>query len=151
MLFWFSYYIQLLQTNSTCSCLDSNLFLLSTITCFSIYIFPLQQKHTLIWTAILLVTNFHPSESYPFPRTWSTVQYFLCILLFIILMLLIRFWILLHIHVQLYRWDLTSGKFYSNSYVFWNVHHCDGWRMKDQLDVTCYFISLLMCSTCFGH
>jgi len=26
-----------------------------------------------------------------------------------------------------------------------------GWRMKDQLDVTCYFISLIMCSTCFGH
>jgi len=25
------------------------------------------------------------------------------------------------------------------------------WRMKDQLDVTCYFISLLMSSTCFGH
>ena len=25
-----------------------------------------------------------------------------------------------------------------------------GW-MKDQLDVTCYFISLLMCSTCFRH
>ena len=23
--------------------------------------------------------------------------------------------------------------------------------MQDQLDVTCYFISLLMCSTCFGH
>ena len=23
--------------------------------------------------------------------------------------------------------------------------------MKDQLDVTCYFISLLMCSKCFGH
>jgi len=22
---------------------------------------------------------------------------------------------------------------------------------KDKLDVTCYFISLLMCSTCFGH
>jgi ABC-type proline/glycine betaine transport system permease subunit len=28
---------------------------------------------------------------------------------------------------------------------------CTSWRMKDQLDVTCYFISLLMCSTCFGH
>jgi len=27
----------------------------------------------------------------------------------------------------------------------------DSWRMKDQLDVTCYFISLRMCSTCFGH
>ena len=25
------------------------------------------------------------------------------------------------------------------------------WRMKDQLDDTCYFISLIMCSTCFGH
>jgi len=25
------------------------------------------------------------------------------------------------------------------------------WRMKDQLDVTCYFISLLTCSTCFGY
>jgi len=25
------------------------------------------------------------------------------------------------------------------------------WRIKDQLDATCYFISLLMCSTCFGH
>ena len=25
------------------------------------------------------------------------------------------------------------------------------WRMKDQLDVTGYFISLLMCSTYFGH
>jgi len=24
-------------------------------------------------------------------------------------------------------------------------------RIKDQLDITCYFISLLMCSTCFGH
>ena len=23
--------------------------------------------------------------------------------------------------------------------------------MEDQPDVTCYFISLLMCSTCFGH
>ena len=25
------------------------------------------------------------------------------------------------------------------------------WRMKDQLDVTCYFISLLTCSACFGQ
>jgi len=25
------------------------------------------------------------------------------------------------------------------------------WRIKDQLDVTYYFISLLTCSTCFGH
>jgi len=37
------------------------------------------------------------------------------------------------------------------SYVYWTMHHCDSWRIKDQLDVTYYFISLLMCSTCFGH
>ena len=30
-----------------------------------------------------------------------------------------------------------------------NTSYC--WRIKDQLDVTSYFISLLMCSTCFGH
>ena len=35
------------------------------------------------------------------------------------------------------------------SNVYWTVHHCNSWRMKDQLDVTCYFISLIMCSTCF--
>ena len=37
------------------------------------------------------------------------------------------------------------------TYVYRTVHHCDSWRIKDQLDVTCYFISLLMCSTCFGY
>ena len=36
-------------------------------------------------------------------------------------------------------------------YVYWTVHHCDGWRIKDQLDVTSYFTSHLMCSTCFRH
>ena len=35
--------------------------------------------------------------------------------------------------------------------VYWTVHHCNSWRMKNQLDVTCYFISVIMCSTCFGH
>ena len=30
----------------------------------------------------------------------------------------------------------------------WITH---SWRMKDQLDVTCYFISLIMRSTCFRH
>jgi len=32
-----------------------------------------------------------------------------------------------------------------------HLNSSHSWRMKDQLDVTCYFISLLMCSTCFGH
>ena len=33
------------------------------------------------------------------------------------------------------------------SNVYWTLHHCNSWRMKDQLDVTCYLISLIMCST----
>ena len=46
---------------------------------------------------------------------------------------------------------LFTNECTSESNVYWTEHHCNSWRMKDQLDVTCYFISLLMCSTCFGH
>ena len=35
--------------------------------------------------------------------------------------------------------------------VYWTVHHCDNWRIKNQLDATYYFIVLLIGSTCFGH
>ena len=30
----------------------------------------------------------------------------------------------------------------SESYVFWTVHHFDSWVKRDQLDVTCFIISL---------
>ena len=46
-------------------------------------------------------------------------------------------------------WNVSEPSMESN--VYWTVHHCDSWWMKDQLEVTCYFISLLKCSTCFGH
>ena len=46
---------------------------------------------------------------------------------------------------------LKDLKYLWVSSVYWTVHHCNSWRMKDQLDVTCYFISLIMRSTCFGH
>ena len=36
-------------------------------------------------------------------------------------------------------------------YVYWTVHHCYSWRIKDQLEVTCYSIQFLVWSTCFGH
>jgi len=39
----------------------------------------------------------------------------------------------------------------AETYVYWTVHHFYSCRLKDQLDVTCYFISLLMYPTCFGH
>ena len=39
---------------------------------------------------------------------------------------------------------LSSGVWHQ--VVWWN-----SWRIKDQLDDTCYFISLILCSTCFGH
>jgi len=35
--------------------------------------------------------------------------------------------------------------------VYWTVHHYDNWRIKNQLDATCYIIVLLIGSTCFGH
>jgi len=35
--------------------------------------------------------------------------------------------------------------------VYWTVHLCDNWRIKNQLNATYYFIVLLMGSTCFGH
>jgi len=35
--------------------------------------------------------------------------------------------------------------------VYWIVHHCDNWRIQNQLDTTNYFIVLLMGSTCFGQ
>ena len=35
--------------------------------------------------------------------------------------------------------------------VCWTVHHCDNWRIKNQLDATYYFIVLLIGSTCFRH
>ena len=53
---------------------------------------------------------------------------------------------LLHVHRQC---ACTNMSVPSN--VYWTVHHCNSWRMKNQLDVTCYFISLIMRSTCFGH
>ena len=44
----------------------------------------------------------------------------------------------------------------SSTYLFctfsaFNLHFCLVEKIKDQLDVTCYFISFLMSSTCFGH
>ena len=51
-----------------------------------------------------------------------------------------------HVKVRLVSPPYKSSRILSDAT---NVHH--GWRIKDQLDVTCYFISRLMCSTCFGH
>jgi hypothetical protein len=45
-------------------------------------------------------------------------------------------------------WGLYIDAFVASQMLELNL---ESWRMKDQLDVTCYFISLLMCSTCFGH
>jgi len=42
----------------------------------------------------------------------------------------------------------TAKRKVEKSNVYWTVHHCNNWRIKDQIDVTCYFISLLMYSTC---
>ena len=55
-----------------------------------------------------------------------------------------------HFHVfQIYKiWRMAHYILYTG--VILNGF-CFSWRIKDQLDVTFYFISLLMYSTCFGH
>jgi hypothetical protein len=60
-------------------------------------------------------------------------------LLILLMWLIVTVWVL--------RWKRNIIQ----SNVYWTVHHCNSWRMEDQLDVTCYFISLLICSACFGH
>ena len=55
------------------------------------------------------------------------------------------------IHILIYNDVSVKHNKTLLSNVYWTVHRCNSWRMKDQLDVTCFFISLLMCSTCFGH
>ena len=35
--------------------------------------------------------------------------------------------------------------------VYWTMHLRDNWRIKHRLDATCYFIVLLIGSTCIGH
>ena len=37
---------------------------------------------------------------------------------------------------------LNRVKEQRKSYVYWTVHHLDGWVKRDQLDVTCFIISL---------
>jgi len=31
-------------------------------------------------------------------------------------------------------------RYKGSSYVYWTVHHCDSWRIRDQLDVTSYYV-----------
>ena len=42
-------------------------------------------------------------------------------------------------------WNKSLKIFHQNireSYVYWTVHHLDSWVKRDQLDVTCFIISL---------
>jgi len=69
-----------------------------------------------------------------------------------------RLWVLfLHhaphkvqIHKIQYYFVLCVIELMNHSCLIWTQMH-PSWRIKDQLHVTSYFISLLMCSTCFGH
>jgi len=33
-----------------------------------------------------------------------------------------------------------ANKLCTTRYVYWTVHHSDSWRIRDQLDVTCYYV-----------
>ena len=38
-----------------------------------------------------------------------------------------------------YCFEVTHNQQSQNMLCIWTVHHCDSWRIKDQLDVTCFF------------
>ena len=40
------------------------------------------------------------------------------------------------------RMQAEAVFYYALSYVYWTVHHLDSWIKRDQLDVTCFIISL---------
>ena len=78
-----------------------------------------------------------------------------CIVLLNLFRLKLKYkWSIITYYIRMWKAvqsDHSWSKHISSSNVYWTVHHCNSWRMKDQLDVTCYFISLIMRSTCFGH
>ena len=50
---------------------------------------------------------------------------------------------LLQHKIQTTNWEMTVMlDFKIESYVYWTVHHLDSWIKRDQLDVTCFIISL---------
>jgi len=51
-------------------------------------------------------------------------------------------------YIYIFKMSGRISRIHPASY---SINTAGSWRIKDQLDVTCYFISLLMCSTCFGH
>jgi len=70
----------------------------------------------------------------------------------------IQHYLFFYVHINVYkaywswafrlsRWKVTG----LDADIYWTVHHCDNWRIKNQLDATYYFIVLLIGSTCFGH
>ena len=40
------------------------------------------------------------------------------------------------------KWNKSTNNTSCGSYVYWTVHHLDSWIKIDQLDVTCFIISL---------
>ena len=54
------------------------------------------------------------------------------------------------LNTMLIVWLRIRIKHMTTSYVYWNVHHLDIWMKIDQLDVTCFIISLFNPSA-WGH
>ena len=49
--------------------------------------------------------------------------------------------VLLHLIQLMFNWNMQKHKF--QSYVYWTVHHLYSCVKRDQLDITCFIISLL--------
>jgi len=47
-------------------------------------------------------------------------------------------WQTRRIMISILQYIRRPQTIYGQSYVYWTVHHCVGWRIRDQLDVTIY-------------
>jgi len=73
-----------------------------------------------------------------FPRSINNILYDCCVWLNIVVYYILE----LTVYNRPYYIYFDESRINCLSYVYWTVHHFDIWIKRDQLDVTCFFISL---------
>ena len=59
--------------------------------------------------------------------------------------------IIIILSAMCFLWSGLDDETCTSFDVYWTVHHCDNWRIKNKLVATYYFIVRLIGSTCFGQ
>ena len=143
--------------NSSCCSAINLAGILHTMTNAVINFFPTKGRNNHNSVIIMLLAHWSSDEEQavsagpksgapPLPFAWRLKQ-----IQFPIFVLF--FWLLKTDKVQK-RCAYVMWRFHVISLNYWRnpvFNSCPSWGMNNQLDVTCYFISIIMRSTCFGH